>query len=72
MLSTVKFNFYQMLSCDLMHEVELGVWKALFCHIIRMLHTQGVVHVQELNGRQVWSTFASDVYMLMTIHSGSE
>lgn len=27
-----------MLVVDQLHEVELGVWKALFVHLIRMLH----------------------------------
>jgi hypothetical protein len=27
-----------MLAVDLMHEFELGVWKALFTHLIRILH----------------------------------
>ena len=28
-----------MLVVDFMHEVELGVWKALFAHLIRILYT---------------------------------
>ena len=27
-----------MMVVDLMHEFELGVWKALFTHLIRILH----------------------------------
>jgi hypothetical protein len=27
-----------MLVVDFMHEFELGVWKALFTHLIRILH----------------------------------
>jgi hypothetical protein len=27
-----------MLVVDLMHEFELGVWKAIFTHLIRMLY----------------------------------
>lgn len=34
-----------------MHEFELGVWKALLLHIIRMLHTQGEDTVAEFNAR---------------------
>ena len=30
-------NVYSLLVVDLLHEVELGVWKALFTHIVRML-----------------------------------
>jgi hypothetical protein len=30
-----------MLVVDFMHEVELGVWKALFVHLIRILYVAG-------------------------------
>ncbi|KAG8755030.1 hypothetical protein FRC12_011020 [Ceratobasidium sp. 428] len=36
-----SFDIHQMLVPDLLHEVELGVWKSLFAHLIRMLHTCG-------------------------------
>ena len=32
------FNSSQMLVVDLLHEFELGVWKALFTHLICLLH----------------------------------
>ena len=42
-----------MLVVDLMHEFELGVWKNLFTHLIRMLYAMpnGAGLVQELNMR---------------------
>lgn len=36
---------------DLMHEFELGVWKALLTHLIHILHTQGPKIVAEFNAR---------------------
>ncbi|KAJ2911509.1 hypothetical protein MD484_g8905, partial [Candolleomyces efflorescens] len=36
-LSRFNFNFYDMLSSDVLHEVELGVWKSVFIHLIRLL-----------------------------------
>lgn len=33
-----KFDLSQMLVVDFMHEFELGVWKALFTHLIRVLY----------------------------------
>ena len=30
-----------MLVVDLLHEFELGVWKALFTHLIRLLYSAG-------------------------------
>ncbi|KIJ32462.1 hypothetical protein M422DRAFT_265630 [Sphaerobolus stellatus SS14] len=53
-LTSQGFNFFKMLAVDLLHEIELGVWKALFTHLIRMLHavaTKGENVVDELNGR---------------------
>lgn len=40
-----------MLVVDLMHEFELGVWKALFKHLLRMLYCQGGSTIQTLNER---------------------
>ena len=38
-----KFSFdpYQMLIVDLMHKFELGVWKAVFIHLIHILYAAG-------------------------------
>ncbi|KAF8233087.1 hypothetical protein L208DRAFT_1142259, partial [Tricholoma matsutake] len=36
-LGCFGFNPYPMLIVNLMHEFELGVWKAMFTHIIRVL-----------------------------------
>jgi hypothetical protein len=32
------FDVHSMLVVDFMHEFELGVWKALFTHLILILH----------------------------------
>lgn len=40
-----------MLTVDLLHEVELGVWKALLTHLIRMLHANGADKVHEFDER---------------------
>ncbi|KAJ7115737.1 hypothetical protein C8R44DRAFT_880156 [Mycena epipterygia] len=47
------FNLHQMLVVDFMHEFELGVWKNLFTHLIRLLYAQknGQELVAELNRR---------------------
>lgn len=44
-------DIYQLLTVDLLHEVELGVWKALFTHIIRILSTHSPEAVSELDRR---------------------
>lgn len=43
-LSQFGFNLFSMLVVDLMHEIELGVWKAIFIHLLRILdcHDEGL------------------------------
>ncbi len=57
------FNFYQMFVVDPLHEIELGTWKALFIHLLRLCQYYGGDVVQELNRRQVSLTAASQVVM---------
>jgi hypothetical protein len=52
-LSEVDFDLYQVLVVDLMHEVEQGVWKALFIHLLRMLDSKGGSLINELDLRYV-------------------
>jgi len=42
---------------DLMHEFELGVWKATFTHLLRILYAQGGDGIQLLNKRFVLVRF---------------
>ena len=44
-------DIYQLLTVDLLHEVELGIWKALFTHIIHILSTHSPEAVSELDRR---------------------
>ena len=32
-----RFDYFSLLAIDLIHEFELGVWKAVSIHLIRML-----------------------------------
>ena len=50
-LSPFGFDFHKMLTVDVLHEVELGVWKALFTHLVRMLHACGADKVYEFDRR---------------------
>ncbi|KAJ3571321.1 hypothetical protein NP233_g3834 [Leucocoprinus birnbaumii] len=45
------FNPSTMLTVDLLHEVELGTWKALFAHSVRVLYASSDRLVTELNER---------------------
>ncbi|KAI0629503.1 hypothetical protein C8Q77DRAFT_1065419 [Trametes polyzona] len=49
-----NFNVYDLLAPDLMHEFELGVWKGIFLHLMRLLHAQGPDTVQEFNHRSIY------------------
>ncbi|KZP06410.1 hypothetical protein FIBSPDRAFT_764436 [Athelia psychrophila] len=45
------FNFFLMLVIDLMHEFELGVWKNLFIHLLRILAAKDPQLINELDYR---------------------
>ncbi len=38
---------------DLLHEFELGVWKAVFTHLLRIVYACGENKIQTLNLRYV-------------------
>jgi hypothetical protein len=40
-----------MFAVDLLHDFELGVWKHIFAHLIRILYACGEAKVQVLNER---------------------
>lgn len=44
-----------MLIVDILHEFELGVWKALFIHLLRILNSLDKTLVNELDRRYVKS-----------------
>jgi hypothetical protein len=54
-LSNLGFDVFSSLVVDLMHEFELGVWKALFIHLIRILEAHDRIQksrtVHELDRR---------------------
>ena len=50
-LSKYGFNFHSIFVVDMLHEFELGVWKAIFTHLLRLLYAQGGDGIQELNKR---------------------
>jgi hypothetical protein len=52
-LSQFGFSVNQILVVDLMHEFELGVWKAVFIHLLRILDCAGMGLKHELDRRWV-------------------
>ncbi|KAG8945266.1 hypothetical protein FRC04_001106 [Tulasnella sp. 424] len=48
---TFGFNFFTILTVDLLHEFELGVWKAVFTHLVRLLYALGQTVVDRFNER---------------------
>ena len=45
------FDFYQMFVVDPMHDIESGVWKDIFVHLVWILTSKGQHYVAELNRR---------------------
>ncbi|KAG8700007.1 hypothetical protein FRC08_004982 [Ceratobasidium sp. 394] len=61
-LRDCKFNIFSALVVDQLHEIELGVWKSLFVHLIRLVHHHGPQAVAEFNRRfRLVPTFASTI-----------
>ncbi|KAI0315118.1 hypothetical protein OF83DRAFT_1293481 [Amylostereum chailletii] len=44
-------NFYEMFVPDILHEFDLGVWKSIFVHLMRLLYAIGEDGIQDLNKR---------------------
>ncbi|KAK7696214.1 hypothetical protein QCA50_000867 [Cerrena zonata] len=44
-------NIFTLFVVDLLHEIELGVWKALFIHLVRILVSLGGDGIQQFNER---------------------
>lgn len=45
------FNMFPTFVVDLMHEVELGTWRSLFIHLLRLLEATGADATPELDKR---------------------
>ncbi|KAF8887132.1 hypothetical protein BD779DRAFT_1611603 [Infundibulicybe gibba] len=45
------FNHFSLYVPDIMHEFDLGVWRATFIHLMRILHAHGNDTIQKLNWR---------------------
>ena len=54
-LSALGFNLFMMLVVDLLHEFELGVWKAIFTHLLCILDSLKDGKLHELDRRCVRS-----------------
>jgi hypothetical protein len=52
-LANLEFDIFEILVVDLMHEFELGVWKGLFTHLVRLLNAIDSSMVIELDRRYV-------------------
>lgn len=50
-LSPHGFNLFSMLVVDLMHEVELGVWKAVFIQLLRLMEATDKGTINKLDSR---------------------
>ncbi|KAF7981735.1 hypothetical protein HWV62_32343 [Athelia sp. TMB] len=60
-LHQLGFNFFLMLVVDMLHEFELGVWKSLFIHLLRMLAVLDIALIHELDRRfRAMPTFGRD------------
>jgi hypothetical protein len=59
-LSKFGFEFHSMFVPDLLHEFELGVWKAVFTHLMRILYAAGGDRIQTLNKQYISFLYRSN------------
>lgn len=66
-LAPFGFNHYSMFVPDILHEFELGVWKATLTHLLRILHAEGRDRIQIFNSRFVLmlSIFVLNVHSML-------
>lgn len=57
-----------MLVVDVMHEVELGVWKALFIQILRLLDSSDKGAINKLDERCALVSFARGISLTTSLH----
>jgi hypothetical protein len=50
-LAPLGYDFFSMFVVDLMHDVELGDWRALFIHLLRVLNAVDSNLLLELDRR---------------------
>ena len=50
-LGQTGFDFFLMLVVDLLHEFELGVWKSIFIHLLRIANSLKGTVLAELDRR---------------------
>lgn len=63
-----------MLVVDFMHEIELGVWKSLLVHLLRILSAVNPNLLHELDNRQVVSFrgFSNSLKHMIQIQTSSD
>lgn len=50
-LSIFGFDMHSILAVDILHEVEIGAWKSLFIHLLRLLEAVNPALIGVLNSR---------------------
>jgi len=64
-LQPLGFNVFQMLVVDLLHEFELGVWKALFIHLLRILEAVNPALLHKLDQR--YARFSAIIHIYLSL-----
>jgi hypothetical protein len=67
-LGSLGCNVYNLLVVDLLHEFELGIFKSVFKHLLRLLYAINPSIVSTLNDRWVCFVLVSCLVFLRTTH----
>ena len=71
-LSQYDFDFFRMMRVDFLHEVELGLFKMVFTHLIRILQSIGDDRIRELNWRYVSASCSPNETLLIHVRRYSQ
>ena len=53
-----RFNFYRLFVVDVLHEIEIGIFKQIFTHLVWILYTRGASVVARLDRQYLLNPFS--------------
>jgi hypothetical protein len=68
-LSVLGLNIFEALVVDLLHEVELGVWRSLLIHLLRIIRSIDKDLVHELDRRSGSLSFSMKGMLIHCVFS---
>lgn len=68
-LARFGFNLFTIFPVDLMHEIELGVWKSLLIHLLRILEAVDENLLHDLDRRSAILSYCASALVIGFVYS---